>query len=167
MDCSLPGSSVHGDSPGKNTRVGCHALLQNIFPTQGSNSGLPHWGRLFFTVWTTRETLLLPYMHLCQWRITLKKVHLMLILNLRTLISVNFQISIQEPSWIFPESLINTLKFTVWGQITLNSSLVYFPACLPLIWQLLLCSSIFTFVVCVHVCKVALVTANSLPPYGL
>ena len=27
------------DSPGKNTRVGCHALLQGIFPTQGLN---PH-----------------------------------------------------------------------------------------------------------------------------
>ena len=27
MDCSPPGSSVHGDSPGKNNRVGCHALL--------------------------------------------------------------------------------------------------------------------------------------------
>ena len=24
MDCSLPGSSVHGDSPGKDTGVGCH-----------------------------------------------------------------------------------------------------------------------------------------------
>ena len=42
MDCSPPGSSVHGDSPGKNTEVGCHALLQGIFPTQGSNPGLPH-----------------------------------------------------------------------------------------------------------------------------
>ena len=42
MDCSPPGSSVHGDSPGKNTGVGCHALLQGIFPTQGLNSGLPH-----------------------------------------------------------------------------------------------------------------------------
>ena len=40
MDCSPPGSSVHEDSPGKNTRVGCHALLQGIFPTQGSNPGL-------------------------------------------------------------------------------------------------------------------------------
>ena len=29
------------DSPGKNTRVGCHGLLQGIFPTQGSNLGLP------------------------------------------------------------------------------------------------------------------------------
>ena len=32
MDCSPPGSSVHGESPGKNTAVGCHALLQGIFP---------------------------------------------------------------------------------------------------------------------------------------
>ena len=42
MAYSLPGSSVHGDSPGKNTGVGCHVLLQVIFPTQGSNPGLPH-----------------------------------------------------------------------------------------------------------------------------
>ena len=34
MDCSPPGSFVLGDSPGKNTEVGCHALLQGIFPTQ-------------------------------------------------------------------------------------------------------------------------------------
>ena len=32
LDCSPPGSSVHGDSPGKNTGVGYHALLQRIFP---------------------------------------------------------------------------------------------------------------------------------------
>ena len=42
MDCSPPGSSVHGDSPGKNTGVGFHALLQGIFPTLGSNPGLLH-----------------------------------------------------------------------------------------------------------------------------
>ena len=30
------------DFPGKNTGVGCHFLLQRIFPTQGSNLGLPH-----------------------------------------------------------------------------------------------------------------------------
>ena len=42
MDCSQPASSVHGDSPGKNTGVGCCALLQEIFPTQESNPGLPH-----------------------------------------------------------------------------------------------------------------------------
>ena len=36
------GSSVYGDSPSKNTRVGCPALLQGIFPTQGLNPVLPH-----------------------------------------------------------------------------------------------------------------------------
>ena len=35
------GSSVHGDSPGNSIGVGCHALLQGIFPTQGTNADLP------------------------------------------------------------------------------------------------------------------------------
>ena len=50
MDCSPPGSSVyvHGDSPGKNTGVGCHVLLQGIFPTQGSNSGLPQCRQILY-----------------------------------------------------------------------------------------------------------------------
>ena len=42
MDCSPPGSPVHVASPGKNTGVGCHVILQGIFPTQGLNPGLPH-----------------------------------------------------------------------------------------------------------------------------
>ena len=48
MDCSPPGSSVHRDSSGKNTGVGCHALLQDIFPTQGWNSDLPHGRRILY-----------------------------------------------------------------------------------------------------------------------
>ena len=35
MDCGPPGSSVHGDSPGKNTGVGCHALLPGDLPNTG------------------------------------------------------------------------------------------------------------------------------------
>ena len=42
MDSSPPGSSVRGDSPGKNTRVGCHALFHGIFLTQESNWYLLH-----------------------------------------------------------------------------------------------------------------------------
>ena len=30
------------NSPGQNPGVGSRSLLQGIFPTQGSNSGLPH-----------------------------------------------------------------------------------------------------------------------------
>ena len=41
MDCSLPGSSVHGDSPSKNTGVGCHALLQGNLPNPGIESRSP------------------------------------------------------------------------------------------------------------------------------
>ena len=43
MDCSLPGFSVHGDSPGKNTEVGglpCPPPMD--FLNQGLNQGLPH-----------------------------------------------------------------------------------------------------------------------------
>ena len=50
MDCQLPSSSA--DSPwsfsGKNTGVGCHFLLQGIFPTQGSNPGLPPCGQTLY-----------------------------------------------------------------------------------------------------------------------
>ena len=43
MDCSLLGSPAHGDSPGKDTGVGSHALLQGIFLTQGLNLHLLHY----------------------------------------------------------------------------------------------------------------------------
>ena len=48
INCSPPGSLVYGDSPGKNTGVGCHALLQVIFPTQGSNPGLLHCRQILY-----------------------------------------------------------------------------------------------------------------------
>ena len=56
MDYSLPGSSCPWDFPGKNTGVGCHALalLQGIFPTQGSNLGVPHCSQILYH-WATRE----------------------------------------------------------------------------------------------------------------
>ena len=48
LDRSQLGSSVHGDSPGKNTGVNCHALLQRIFPTQGLNPGLRHCRQILY-----------------------------------------------------------------------------------------------------------------------
>ena len=36
------------DSPGKNTEVGCRALLQGIFPTQGLNLCLLHCRWIFY-----------------------------------------------------------------------------------------------------------------------
>ena len=36
------------NSPGQNTGMGSHFLLQGIFPTQGSNPGLPHCRRILY-----------------------------------------------------------------------------------------------------------------------
>ena len=47
-DCSLPGSPVHGNFPGKRIGVGCHFLLQGIFPTQVSNPGLLHCRQMLY-----------------------------------------------------------------------------------------------------------------------
>ena len=47
-DCSPPGSYVHGNSPGKNTGVGCDVLLQGIFPTQRSNPGFLHCRQIVY-----------------------------------------------------------------------------------------------------------------------
>ena len=40
--CDLTRLSSLWNTPGKDTGVGCHFLLQGIFPTQGSNPGLLH-----------------------------------------------------------------------------------------------------------------------------
>ena len=54
IDCSLPGFSVHGNSPGKNIGVGGHALLQGIFqPRDQSQVSIIAGG--FFTSWASRE----------------------------------------------------------------------------------------------------------------
>ena len=70
INCSLAGTSIHGDSPGKNTAVGCHALFQGIFPTRGLNLGLvlknPAAGG-FFTTTTTWEA---P-----KWSIAITEIH--------------------------------------------------------------------------------------------
>ena len=59
-DCSLPGFSVHGDSLGKNSGVGCHALLQGIYPTQESNPDL-----LLYGIFPTQR--LNPRLLHCRW----------------------------------------------------------------------------------------------------
>ena len=58
MDCSSLGSSSPWGFPGKNTRVGCHFLLQGVFPTQRSNPCLLCLiSRRILYHWATWETL--------------------------------------------------------------------------------------------------------------
>ena len=51
MDCNLPGFSVHADSPGKNTGVGCHTLPSNrsSWPRDWTHISCSSWiaGRFF------------------------------------------------------------------------------------------------------------------------
>ena len=61
MGCSPPDSSVHGIPPGKNNEVGCHFLLQGIFPTQGLNLCLLHWQA------DSLPSVLRFYQFLCLW----------------------------------------------------------------------------------------------------
>ena len=64
MDCSPPGSSVCG-IPDKDAGVGCHFLLQGVFPTQGSTSHLlsPALSGRFSTTSATWETQTLLSVH--------------------------------------------------------------------------------------------------------
>ena len=78
MDCGPPGSSIHGifqarvlewgaiafsvdwlyspcNSPGQNTGMGNLSLLQEIFPTQGSNPVSRTAGGFFTSCWATRK----------------------------------------------------------------------------------------------------------------
>ena len=65
MDCS-PQASLSLDSPGKSTGVGCCAVLQGIFPTQGWNLCLmsPALPGGFFTTSATWEALWDAYLTL-------------------------------------------------------------------------------------------------------
>ena len=54
MECSLPRFLCPWDFPGKNTGVGCHFLLQGIFPTYGLNPGLLHCRQIIYR-WSTWE----------------------------------------------------------------------------------------------------------------
>ena len=51
MDCSLPGSSIHGIFPGKSTGVGCHCLLELHYYN--------HWSYIELYIWSTASSLVI------------------------------------------------------------------------------------------------------------
>ena len=62
--CGPPSSSCPWDSPSNNTGVGCHALLQGIFPTQGLGPHLqapPALAGGFFTTSAASEAVIVSY----------------------------------------------------------------------------------------------------------
>ena len=61
MDCSLPGSSVHGDSPGKKTRVGFAMPSSRGSSQPMDRTQVSSIAGGFFTIWSTREALPRPH----------------------------------------------------------------------------------------------------------
>ena len=68
MDCQAP-LTMEFFFPGKNTRVGCHFLLQGIFPTQGSNPHLLYWQADSLSLY--HLGIPLKTLVICIWRLTL------------------------------------------------------------------------------------------------
>ena len=64
MDCSPPGSSVHGILQAR-MMESCHALLQGIFPTQGRNPGLPHCRQILHHLCHQGSSCLYTFMYIC------------------------------------------------------------------------------------------------------
>ena len=60
---SRPGSPVQGDFPGKSPGVGCHSLLQGIFPTQGLNLGLLHCKQILYHLSHQADSAQIQGMH--------------------------------------------------------------------------------------------------------
>ena len=56
---SLRPHGLYRNSPGQNTGVGSLSLLQGIFPTQGSNPGLPHCRQILYQLSHKGSPLLL------------------------------------------------------------------------------------------------------------
>ena len=93
MDCSPPGSSVHGDSPGKNTGVGCHALSRGSSQPRDPPQ-VSHIADRFFIVWATREGFTVcVYMYTCIY-------NLFVSLFCFFLRDTNYAFA-GSPSWIF------------------------------------------------------------------
>ena len=70
------------DSPGKNTGVGCHFLLQGILPTQGSNQGLPRCRQILHYLRHQKHPYISPYV--CEYMIfSLNKIFCMTPRSLR------------------------------------------------------------------------------------
>ena len=61
MDCSPPGFSIHGIFQAQVPGVGCHFLLQRIFPTQGLNPGLPRCRQMLYHL--SHQGILMKYVY--------------------------------------------------------------------------------------------------------
>ena len=140
MDCILPDSSVHGDSQGKNTGVGWHALLQGIYQLNHQGSPLilewvaylfsrgSSWTRVsciagkFFTSWATREA---PWWYLLYYHDAIPTI--MALLSISPFISANiFFMYLGGSNWGY--IYLQVLNLLI-GLILYNYAMSFFVSC--------------------------------------
>ena len=127
------GSPVHGDSPGKNTRVDCHALLQGIFPTQGSNPGLQncrqivycliHQGSPYLSILHDKYSLSFHYLILDKKSFFCSATKLIFFFRTKTpvLISLSFPQRLNKELWGFS----HRFDFSWWEMIISDIYIVH------------------------------------------
>ena len=103
MDCSLPGSSIHGDSSDKNT--GVFAMLSCRVSSKPRDwTQIPRITGRFFTIWASREALILGnVILLCCFPCLLGvRWYLMVIFTCISLITDEAEHCFVYWSWMFP-----------------------------------------------------------------
>ena len=98
MDYSPPGSSVHGNSLGKNTGVGCHALLQVHILTIINNAAMNIWMHISF-----RINVFNFFHYLCVYP------GVELLDPMAVLFSVCEETTYYFPQWLYPFTLLPTV----------------------------------------------------------
>ena len=110
MDSSPPGYSVHGDSPGKNTGLGCYACLPpGDLPNPGIDLGLPHCRQILYHLSHQRETQDLLSISKCK--------HLLFRLKTKTEIMVSIS---QNSIFIFKTNIISWITKPVLKLLCVN-----------------------------------------------
>ena len=120
MCCNPQGSSVHGDSPGKSTGMGCHVLLQGIFPTQGSNPGLPHCRWILYYLSHQRSPRILEWVAEAFFRISTPH---------RNLTRISCTAGRFFTSWATREALSRSCCFILWN-LLIYKTFFYYSLCL-------------------------------------
>ena len=119
---ALPGFSVHGESPGKNTWVGCYALLQKIFLTQGSNPGLPYCRWILYCLSHQRIPIILLSCDICS-EFSMLIFHIRMCFSNYIFFSKSFNLSFTKTQWreqavVIMLSCFFFFPFCKWGNGT-------------------------------------------------
>ena len=123
MDCSPPGSSIHGDSPGQKTGMGCHALLQGIFPTQGLDPGLPHCRQILYWLGHQESEVTQSCQTLCDpvnCSPPGSSIHGILQARVLEWVASSFSRGSSQPTDWTQVSLIAGRRFNLWAREALN-----------------------------------------------